>query len=455
MNELAIFNDSYFDMHDNYDYELYSANEGLSDVGDAISGFFAKIGESIKKLSEKNDIRVSDYVKCGYSKGEAVKLVKKTASFLNQNGLVKNYIDVNAINENSVISYHKDLNSDGKKLYKAAVDTFKQCYKNKGSEIIPTYMQRARTHLDNAESKEKTVVFIINLIISIVIALFNIGAVSTAVDWIPVLGPMISGGAAVAIIIAGLFGLGLVTLIANYIIGSKYNKKRDKVMMATNYRSTESTDIFDTDHFEDVAMEADVGLKRTVAGFLGSLPALIYEAIHDSHIDQSVVVSVNAIMANGFSRDKAKKMARQTIEFFKKKGFLRYAVSPDTEVLMYNDLNDYGKQFVRGYYDAIDDIQPADMQKIIRAKQSNHKSTTGGTIFAWIHYILSAFAFGWNVGTAGLAGLIFSSVDFGISAVSLTKIESERANRKFFDNTYIDSSDVRESVDVFDEDYFI
>jgi len=454
VNELAIFNDSYFDIHDNYNYELYSANEAYDDDEDLDAGLLAKLGAGIKRLHEKNDIRVSDYIKCGYSKGEAVKLVRKTASFLNQNGLTKNYIDVNAINESSVISYHKDLNADGKKLYKAAVDTFKQCYKNKGSDVLSTYMQKARRQLDNAESKEKTIVFIVNMILSIIVTLFNVGTVSSAVEWVPLIGPLIASGAAVAIIAAGIFGLGLVTLIANAIIESKYNKKRDKVTMASNYRSTENANVFDTDYFEDVAMEADVGLKRTVAGFLGSLPALIYEAIHDSHIDQSVVVSVNAIMANGFNRNEAKKMARQTIEFFKKKGFLRYAVSSDTEVLMYNDLNDYGKQFVRGYYDAIDDIQPADMQRIIRARQSNHKSTTGGTIFAWINYILSAFAFGWNVGTAGLAGLIFSSVDFGISAVSLTKIESERANRKFFDNTYIDSSDVRESVGIFDEDYF-
>lgn len=303
------------------------------------------------------------------------------------------------------------------------------------------------------ESKEKIIVFVVNLIISAIRVLFKIGCADSALGLIPLIGSAVSSGFAVAFIICALIDLGLLTLIANYIIKGKYEKKTQKIMYSTNYRSNESTDIFDSEYFDDndVAMEANVGLKRTVAGLFGSLPALIYELIHTSHIDKSIVVSTNAIMANGINRNEAKKMTKQTIEFFKRKGFLKYSISSDADVVMFSDLNENGKKFMRGYYDAIDDIQPADIRKLIIAKQSSSNSTTGGSILSWIHYILSSFCWGANIGFGSIVGTILSSADWLMSYYRLMSIEGEKTNRKYFDNTYIDAE---ESADIFSVNYF-
>ena len=447
MYDLAIFDDSYFESDLNF--ELDAATET---VGDALSNFFTAFGAKIKQISEKNDIRVQDLVKCGYSEKEAIAIIKKSAIFFNQNGYAKKYIDVSTIGPHSVISY-KDLNADGKAFSKVVVDTFKESYKKHSDEVISKFTQRARVKLASMESKEKIIVFVINLVISAIRTLFKIGCAESTIGAIPIIGSAISSGCAIAIIICALIDLGLISLIANYIIKGKYEKKTQKIMYTTNYRdANESLDVFDQEYFEnDVAMEADVGLKRGIAGFLGDLPALIYELIHDAHIDRSVVVSTSAIMANGFSRQEAKKMASQTIEFFKKKGFLKYPIPSDADMVMYSDLNGNGQRFIRGYYDAIDDIQPADIRKLIAAKQTSHKSTTAGSIFSWIRYILTSFCWGFNIGMGNVAGIIASSAKWGVSYITLTKLESEKANRKYFDNTYID---VNESANIFDAHYF-
>ena len=260
MNDLAIFDDSYFESDLNF--ELDAATET---VGDALSNFFTAFSAKIKQIGTKNDMRVQDLVKCGYSEKEAISIIKKSAIFFNQNGYAKKYIEVSTIGPHSVISY-KDLNAEGKKFSKTVVDTFKDSYNKHSDEIISKFAQRARVKLASMESKEKIIVFVINLVISAIRALFKIGVVEA----IPIIGSALSSGCAVAIIICALIDLGLISLIANYIIKGKYEKKAQKVMYTTNYRDTnESANIFDENYFADadIALEAKTDTVISISDF--------------------------------------------------------------------------------------------------------------------------------------------------------------------------------------------
>lgn len=245
MNDLAIFDDSYFESDLNF--ELDAATET---VGDALSNFFTALGAKIKQISTKNDIRVQDLVKCGYSEKEAVAIIKKSAIFFNQNGYVKKYIDVNKINAHSVISYNKDLNADGKAFSTAVVDTFKETYKNNSGKVMAKFTQRARAKLENTKSKEKKIAFVITLIITAIRVLFDIGCAEASVGWIPIIGQSLSTGYALATILCALIDVGLVSMIVNYLIDDKYTKKENKLMYNTTFNSNESADVFDAGYFE-------------------------------------------------------------------------------------------------------------------------------------------------------------------------------------------------------------
>ena len=440
----AIFNDSYFDTYELFDYDF-----ATEDIKESIDDFFKSISAKIKQIKEKNDIRVSDLIKCGYPKQEAINAVKKTAQFLNENGYVKDYIETEHISESSVISY-SNLNSKGRLYYKAVLDTFKENYKKHGDAVIHKYIARARNALDKKQSTEKVVVFVVNLVIEALRVILKIGGVGTVTDMIPFIGTQILGGCAIFIVLAAIIDVGLITLIANYIINKKYEKKQREIGVGTSFNAMES--VFDESYFDE-ALESNTGLKRGLTVWLGGpFIAAIYECIHQGHIRDSVVVDVNAMMMNGLSRDQAKKEAKKTIEWFKRQGFLLYPVNSDVGVLRFKDLNDRGQSFMRGFYDAIDDIQPIDLKKAAYAKHYTGNQTTIGYICALINYILASASVGFSIGSGSILGFLASMFDWGYVFDTFRMISADREGRKMFNNTYIEES--VDTTDIFDDMYF-
>jgi hypothetical protein len=135
-------------------------------------------------------------------------------------------------------------------------------------------------------------------------------------------------------------------------------------------------DMFNDDYFE--ATEG-TGLKRTVVGLIAGSPGeLIYSAIHKAHINKSIVIDRNALIKNGIEPNKASSMVNQSIAFFKKNELIKPEFT-NNEIVKYTDLTPKGQQFIRGYYMAMDEITPYDIEKSVHAnKQLNTKFENAG-----------------------------------------------------------------------------
>ena len=207
-----------------------------------------------------------------------------------------------------------------------------------------------------------------------------------------------------------------------------------------------NTNIFDDNYFDDVlesygynmdrdlfefAMEANTALNASIAG-LNPVLATINRAVHQGRKEKSVVISVASMQRNGMSLENAKKEAKRTINAFIERGFLPdYFKTHDTAVIYYGDLTPYGKQFMDGFYDAMDKIEPYDIRKGMNAKHKSGlgKASTWGSAFSIAWVIASAISVsftGW-----GLITLI-------LSICNLAYFNKEVQGADLFDNSYID-----------------
>ena len=191
-------------------------------------------------------------------------------------------------------------------------------------------------------------------------------------------------------------------------------------------------DVFD---YDDYAMEANTAAKVAIAGAFDPYIMGIYDAIHRAKINRSHVISASAMQAHGAPADVAKKEAKKAVTFFVSKGFLPdgYKKANTTEI-SYNELTPYGKEYVDGFYDAIDDVTPISLKKAVYAKQSANDWNSGsawGLAWSIIHVFLSLMVVGMTDGLFGGFALIMSSVN-------LASYVKQTRSKQMFQGTYVD-----------------
>jgi hypothetical protein len=208
-----------------------------------------------------------------------------------------------------------------------------------------------------------------------------------------------------------------------------------------------NTDIFNNDYFEDdvmesyaydvdydlfdFVMEANTALNTGIAG-INPLLQTIHRVVHQGRKEKSVVISVAAMQRNGMTLEDAKKEAKRTIKAFVERDFLPdYFIKNDVNTIYYGDLTPYGKQFMDGFYDAMDNIEPYDIRKGISAKRKPgyEKGSRWGSALSIAWVIASAISVsftGW-----GLVALI-------LSCCNLAHFNREVEGSDLFDNTHVE-----------------
>ena len=204
-------------------------------------------------------------------------------------------------------------------------------------------------------------------------------------------------------------------------------------------------DYFDFDDMDD-ASEGTTA-KRVIANTT-ALSAIIYEFIHNAHIKKSVVVDVDAMIANGLSKEKAMSDAKKAIKFFRDNKYLAYDVDPSAGKLYYKSLNESGKLFVKGFYDKMDEITPFSVEKAINAKKFGKESSSSKIAFAINTAKCILLCIGMGI-SGTLIVMILSTIAFAGAYGLMLKYTVDIAGRGEFDNSFI-----KESTDIFDSDYF-
>ena len=194
----------------------------------------------------------------------------------------------------------------------------------------------------------------------------------------------------------------------------------------------ESDEAIDASYYEFV-MEANHALGTAFAGWFSPLVQTIHRLAYQSDKESAIVISVPTMQNNGVPSDKAKKLARDTVREFVEQGFLpEYYASNNIKVIYYSDLTPLGKQFMDGYYDALDRIEPYDIQKAMSAKVKSdwHKGSSWGTGFALARTISYAIALIYTAHPALILPLLLSSLN-------LEYFTKERQGAQLFDSTYM------------------
>jgi hypothetical protein len=235
------------------------------------------------------------------------------------------------------------------------------------------------------------------------------------------------------------------------------------------YTATEDVDVTD-ENFDDVATESAVQLIGSIIYAATSIISSARTASRDAKIDrgmQGTFLSVDKLISSGLPKEQAVAEYKKTLKFLISKNFVNENITLKSNTIDFRDLTEDGADFIMGYYDKIGKIDTYTIKKAAEANKSKLVNLVKagnilGAILELIGYVVGAHMVGGVIGIVGVVLGVISGTAGILNAAGLnyrarfynTHQPNDDAAEDKETKKGVKEKDAKESVSIFDPDYF-
>lgn len=365
-----IYDNNYFDIYDD-ENELSEANEFamtfIEFLAIVVPITVVGIVKHIKTAARNSKMHgtllsIDKLISSGFPKAAAVSEYRKTCKFLVSKGYLKTDAESNAS-----ISY-EDLTPEGLKFIKGYYEAIGKIDDANISKIAKAKAAKITSF--------KTIADFITTILEIVAEGFT--------GFVLPIGTPFSIPGMLLMPLSGYFNFKNAYQRIQNMKEYNNNKPVDDTKESDGTESAkESVNIFDTDYFDDTAIEditscddsGDSAMEFVNPDVLIHLSLVIdwtkriIRWVRHSR-KNGVFLDVDKIMESSIPEDQAIAEYKKTLKFLIDKKFVKPKITMDSTIIYYNDLTAKGYQFINGYYDKLSKVDTFTITKSVEANSS-------------------------------------------------------------------------------------